>query len=234
MRNLKQYWQSLFASINKSVKTHAHSSPGPAELEHEISAVRRANQTLAANLEEVRQEITAARNTDKNKLAELERVNHTLETARQKEIIKLGELENRLDKVASERNRAREQIRGLKAFLAETSILLKKTDNQVKQMELEQRLHEKMLLEAQAQMRAQDQRLSWTMMVAGFAVVLATASGAILILEVHKNAALLTSMNADMKHLLTSMDQHINTRHQAVAETPAATAVVMPEAHVSP
>ena len=228
MRKLKQYWLSLFASSNKSVKTHTHTSPDPAELEHEIAAVSSENQTLAANLEDVRQEIAAARNTDKNKLAELERINHTLETARQEEIKKLGELENRLDEIASERNQARDQIKGLKVSLAEASTQLEKTENQVKQMELEQRLHEKMLLETQTQMRTQDQRLSWTMMVAGFAVVLATVSGAILILETHKDAALLTSMNTDMQHLLTSMDQHLNTRHQAVAETPVTTTVVTP------
>ena len=228
MRKLKQYWQSLFASSNKSVKTHAHSSPDPAELEHEITAVSSENQTLAANLEEVRQEIAAARNTDKNKFAELERINHTLETVRQEEINKLGELENRLDEIASERNQARDQIKGLKVSLDEASTQLEKTDSQVKQMELEQRLHEKMLLETQTQLRTQDQRLSWTMMVAGFAVVLATVSGAILILEAHKNATLLTSMNTDMQHLLASMDRHLNTRHQAVAETPVTTAVATP------
>ena len=228
MRNLKQYWQSLFASNNKSVKTHAHTSPGPAELEHEIAAVSSENQTLAANLEEVRQEIAATRNTDKNKLAELERINHTLETARQEEFKKLGELENRLDVISSEHNQAHNQIKGLKISLAEASTQLEKTDNQVKQMELEQRLHEKMLLETQTQLRTQDQRLSWTMMVAGFAVVLATVSGAILILEAHKNATLLTSMNDGMQHLLTSMDRHLNARHQVVAETPVTTAMVTP------
>ena len=228
MRNLKQYWQSLFASNNKSVKTHAHTSPGPAELEHEIAAVSSENQTLAANLEEVRQEIAATRNTDKNKLAELERINHTLETARQEEFRKLGELENRLDVISSEHNQAHNQIKGLKVSLDEASTQLEKTDNQVKQMELEQRLHEKMLLETQTQLRTQDQRLSWTMMVAGFAVVLATVSGAILILEAHKNATLLTSMNDGMQHLLTSMDRHLNARHQVVAETPVTTAMVTP------
>ncbi len=229
MRKLKQYWQSLFASINKFVKTRAHTSPGSEELEHEISAVSSENQKLAANLEDVRQEIAAARNNDKNKFAKLELVNHALEVARQEEIKKLSELEYRLDKIASERNQARDQIKGLKASLAEASTQLEKTDNQVKQLELEQRMHEKMLLETQTQLRTQDQRLSWTMMVAGFAVVLATVSGATLILEVRKNATLLTSMNADMTHLITSMDQHLNTRHQADAETPVTTAVVMPD-----
>jgi len=228
LRNLKQYWHSLFASKNKSDETPAHSSPGPEKLEHEIAAVSHENKALTATLEEVRQEIATARNTDKHKIAELERVSHTLEMARQEEITKRNELENRLDEVASERNRARDQIRGLKTSLAETSTRLETTDNQVRQMELEQRLHEKMLLEAQTQMRTQDQRLSWTMMVAGFAVVLATVSGVILIMEAHKNATLLTNMNADMQQLLTSMDQHLDTRHQTMAETPVTAAMVTP------
>jgi len=228
LRKLRQYWQSLFASKNKSVKTPADSSPGPEKLEREIAAVSSENQTLSANLEEVRQEIAAARNADKHKLAELERVSHTLEIARQEEVTKRSELENRLDEIVSERNQARDQISGLKISLAEASTRLEKTDNQFKQLELEQRLHEKMLLETQTQLRTQDQRLSWTMMVAGFAVVLAAVSGVILILEAHKNATLLTGMNADMQQLLTSMDQHLDTRHQTVAEIPVTAAVVAP------
>jgi hypothetical protein len=228
LRKLRQYWQSLFASKNKSVKTPADSSPGPEKLEREIAAVSSVNQALSADLEEVRQEIAAARNADKHKLAELERASHTLEIARQEEVTKRNELENRLDEIASERNQARDQIRGLKISLAEASTRLENTGNQFRQLELEQRLHEKMLLETQTQLRTQDQRLSWTMMVAGFAVVLAAVSGVILILEAHKNAALLTGMNADMQQLLTSMGQHLDTRHQAVAETPVTATAVTP------
>jgi len=220
LRNLKQYWQSLFSSINKSVKTQAHTSPGPEGLEQEISALSSENQTLAANLEEVRQEIAAARTTDTSKLAGLEQANHALETARQAETERLAELESRLDEVTAERRQARDQIMELETSLAAASTRLEKTDDQVRQLELEQRVHEQLQLETQTRLRSQDQRLSWTMMVAGFAVVLAAVSAAIFILELHKNTALLGSMSADMQHLVSAMDQHIKTADQTTAETP--------------
>ena len=228
MRNLKQYWQSLVTSINKPVNTQADTSPAPAGLEQEISALSSENQTLAANLEEVRQEIAAARTTEANKLAGLERANHALETARQAEIERLAELESRLDEVTSERQQARNQIMALETSLAAASTRLEKTDDQVKQLEFEQLVHEQLQLEAQTRLRTQDQRLSWTMMVAGFAVVLATVAGAILILDSHKNAALLGNMGADIQHLITAMDQHIKTTDQTTAETPPATELTSP------
>ena len=228
MRNLKQYWQSLVTSINKPVNTQADTSPAPAGVEQEISALSSENQTLAANLEAVRQEIAAARTTEANKLAGLERANHALETARQAEVERLAELESRLDEVTSERQQARNQIMALETSLAAASTRLEKTDDQVKQLEFEQLVHEQLQLETQTRLRTQNQRLSWTMMVAGFAVVLATVAGAILIMESHKNAALLGRMGADMQHLITAMDQHIKTADQTMPETPPVTELTSP------
>lgn len=228
MRNLKQYWQSLLTSVNKSDKSQADTSPAPAGLELEITALSSENQTLAANLEEFRQEIAAARTTDTNRLAGLEQTNHALETARQAEIERLAELESRLDAVTAERQQAHSQIMELETSLTAAATRLEKTDDQVRQLELQQLVHEQVQLETQTHLRTQDQRLSWTMMVAGFAVVLATVAGVILILDSHKNAALLGRMSADVQHLITTMDQQIKTADQTTAETPLATALTSP------
>jgi FKBP-type peptidyl-prolyl cis-trans isomerase len=219
LRNLKQYWQSLFARTEKPANTHADTSSGTKALEHTIAAISSGNQTLAANLEELHRKIAAARNTDIKRLLELERANHALQTARQAEIERVAELESRLDEVTAERLQANDQIMELKTSLAATSTRLGKTDDQVKQLELEQRVHEQLQLETQTRLLTQDQRLSWTIMVAGFALVLATVSGAILILKLHRNEALLGSMSTDMQQLVTSMVQHIKTADQAASET---------------
>lgn len=224
MHKLKQYWQSLLASINKSVKTPARTAAVTAAPKQETSAVRRENQLLAAKLEMALQEMADTRNTDKNKLAELEQANHALETARLDEINRRVELESRLDEIESERKQTREQLGGLEASLATASTQLEKTGAQIKQLEFEALLHEERLLEMQTKVRTQDQRLSWTRMVAGFAVVLAAVSGVILILEGHRDAALLTGMKNDIQQLLTAMDQHLGTRHQA-RTAPVTTAV---------
>ena len=207
MHTPKQYWRQISARIKNAFTPHDHPSPEPEELERGISALTSANQALAADLQQLRSEVDSDRSEDSRRIAALEQLRRETETARNKDQNKLAELEQRLGEIQSEHNQALDQIKALAD---------------------ENRLYQQTGRETQTELRRQGLRLGWTMMVAGIAVVLATVSGAILIWEIQKNAGLLASMYKDMKHLLVSMDQHLNTTHQAVAETPAPTAIVSP------
>jgi hypothetical protein len=199
VRTPKQYWRQISARIKNAFTPHDHPSPEPEELERGISALTSANQAL--------DQIKAL----KTSLAE---------TA--------ARLETTRSQARALRDGMEEQARKFEASRSRTSTLLETMDKQIKALADENRLYQQTGRETQTELRGQGLRLGWTMMVAGIAVVLATVSAAILIWETQKNTGLLASMNKDMKHLLVSMDQHLNTTHQAVAETPAPAAVVSP------
>ena len=157
MRTLRQYWDRIFSRRSKASVPDGPHVPGPEELEREILAISDQRQALAeevhqvrsdferardednrklADLEQVRRVMERARDEDHRKLTELESLNSRFESAREADSRKILDLETRLAELESERNQARDKVQALENALAESASRLKKTDLQVKDLQV--------------------------------------------------------------------------------------------------
>ena len=112
-----------------------------------------------------------------------------------------------------------EQATEFKASLLENANSLQAAVTHVEKLEAEYRLYEGMLQEVQAQLRRQDRRLVSAVWVAAVALLLAVVAGAVLIWEVQRNATVLNSMSADLKRLMSAMEQNPGVPQQSLQPT---------------
>jgi FKBP-type peptidyl-prolyl cis-trans isomerase len=111
-----------------------------------------------------------------------------------------------------------DQAKTFDASLSHAATRLDNTEDYIrsleKKLENKHRLFAKTLQEIQLDQRRQDRRANWTIIVAGFALLLVTITGAILIWDMQKNARVLAGMNDDMKSLMTSINEHPSIRNE--------------------
>lgn len=114
-------------------------------------------------------------------------------------------------------SRSAEQARQFEASLSDAGNRLESTDNQVKilgiRLENEHKHVLKTFQEMEGRFRRQDMRMNWTIIVAGFALLLGTVAGAVLIWDVQKNATLLSSMSRDIRELMATVNGQSSLQH---------------------
>jgi FKBP-type peptidyl-prolyl cis-trans isomerase len=216
----------------------------------ELEAAHLQDRNKLAELEQLSSEFSKARIAEAQRLAELERRTEELEIERDRAREEARKLEANLAVTTSRLETADNQIRGLQvlavdqaktfeASLSQAATRIDNTEDYVRsvseKLENEHRLYANMLQEIQLDQRRQDQRVSWTIIVAGFALLLGTVAGAILIWDVQKNARILADMSSDMKSLMSSINGHLSLRHelpkqQPPAPAPASEMLAQPEA----
>jgi len=181
-----------------------------------------------AELEQVRAAMQLAREADSRKLHDLETRLAETEASHKQAREQVTLLENTLAETTTRLEQTDRQIRDLqsssveqaKAFqtsLADANERLESADIKVKmlgsRLDSEHRHVLKTFEELHGRLRKQDVRLNWTFTAAGFALLLGTAAGAVLIWDVQKNAALLASMSQDIRELMTSVNGQLGMRH---------------------
>jgi FKBP-type peptidyl-prolyl cis-trans isomerase/predicted nucleic acid-binding Zn-ribbon protein len=181
-----------------------------------------------AELESLNNTIATARDADSKKILDLERWLAEIESGRNQARDKVKALEHSLAKTSTrlEKTDAQledlqelsvEQARQFSASLSDASDRLASTDNHVRELgnrlENDRQDYLKTWQDMQGRLRKQDVRMNWTITAAGFALLLATVAGAVLIWGVQKNATMLSSMSQDIKALMTSGNGHSSKQH---------------------
>jgi len=186
MNSLGQLWRAAAARIRKPFRGGT-----PADVVARESVDERGNNII--QLERVRDELTAASKVDHSRLAGLER--------------QLADLEAKHDATGM-------LVRDLEMTLAATRSDLEHTHVQIRALERQvddsQQLYLQSVQETQLQIRKQDMRLNWLMLVSGLALLMAATASAILVWDVRKNAGVLAGMSADIKQLTASIQQSHN------------------------
>jgi chromosome segregation ATPase len=104
-----------------------------------------------------------------------------------------------------------QQVTAIESSLADASTRMETMDGRIRaqeqKLDLEHQLYLHTVQEIQSQVRNQDQRLSWTMMAAVFAMLLGSVAGGILIWDVQKNARILGGISMEVKQLGSAMAQ---------------------------
>jgi FKBP-type peptidyl-prolyl cis-trans isomerase len=112
---------------------------------------------------------------------------------------------------------ALEQAKAVKASLAQVAARCESmeeyTRSQGEKLENEQRLYANALQEVQLDQRKQDQRVSWTITVAGLALLLGALASGIMIWNVQKNSRVIASMSSDIKSLISPINEHLSSQH---------------------
>lgn len=230
MRTFKHYWQALSARIKQALKAPAGTSPEQGDNVRDVAAISSASHTLTANLKRAQQEVDSARDRDQQKYDVLAQRLGAVETERDRARELTLQLEASLAVVSTRLAATEMQLKALqsetleqatefKASLLENASSLQAAVTHVEKLEAEHRLYESMLQEVQAQLRRQDRRLVFAMWVAAFVLLLAVVAGAVLIWEVQKNATVLNSMNADLKQLMSVMEQNPGMPQQSLQRT---------------
>jgi FKBP-type peptidyl-prolyl cis-trans isomerase len=161
--------------------------------------------------------------TGRDQTAELERRINELETGRDQTREQTRTLQaslattaTRLEATSNQirevRDLAEDQARTFEASLSHAATRIDNTEDYVRSVEMKlgnkHRLFAKTLQEIQLDQRRQDQRANWTIITAGFALLLVTITGAILIWNMQNNAGVLANINDDMQSLMTSINEH--------------------------
>ena len=156
-----------------------------------------------------------------NTVVQLEHVRDKLAAAGQPDTARINSLERRLADLEMEYATTGRQLQVMEQELAVTSSDLEHTHEQIKslaqQLEDGQQVYLQTVQETQLQLRRQDTRLNWLAMVSGFALLLAAMASAILIWDVQKNAGLLAGMSADIKQLMSTVQQQDRLSESATA-----------------
>lgn len=203
------------------------------QVRHDIELARSADQRKLAELEELNSNIEAARDADSKKIHDLGKQLAKLESERNQTLDKVRTLEGSLTEAASRLERAEQQIQDLQATTAEqakqyNSILveankrLESTDNRVSELDQKRRNDRQEFLKTYQDMllrfRKQDLRLNWTITAAGFAILLGTVVGAVMIWDVQRNSALLSSVSLDLKNLIASVNGQLSLQQDSQKE----------------
>jgi chromosome segregation ATPase len=151
----EQYLRKAAASLNPGFRRQAEPLPRFQELERELLALTRENQTLAGKLERFRADTERLRSAELRKFETLEQAHRETATARATDARRLSELEQRLVEVQAERTLEHDRIKALEDFLAETKSRLETRDNQLKflQDSAREQLHSLKTSQAEASSR---------------------------------------------------------------------------------
>ena len=209
MRTFREYWGRIFSRLQKPPVSDTRQATGSEHLERERSAetVRETNSRKILDLERRLAEIEAGRNQARDKVNELE---DSLEAT-------TLQLERTDRQVQYLRVSSEEQANLFKASLSDASTRLESTDTHVRELEdrmaNERQDYLKTFQLMQGRFSKQDVRMNWAIAVAGFALLLGTVAGAVLIWDVQKNATLLSSMSQDINELMSSVNGHLSMQH---------------------
>ena len=175
-----------------------------------------------SELESLNSRFEAAREADGRKLLELDRRLAGIEAERNQARDRIKILEDSLTKATARLETTAGQIRELQAgsvelvtrfeaSLIDAGNRFEATDNQLTilgiKLENERQHAQKAFDSILGRFRKLGVRLNWAIAAAGFAVLLGTVAGAVLIWDVQKNAALLAGMSRDIKDLMASVNQ---------------------------
>jgi len=238
LRTFKHYWQKLSAAIKHAFKVPASASPEQADSDLDAAVISSANHMLAANLKRTHQQTESARDRDQQKYSALMQRLGAVESGRDQAHERALQLETTLAAVSTGlaatelqvkalQLEAQEQAAEFRVSLLENTNALQIAVSRVEKLEAEQRHHESMLLEVQAQLLKQDRRRISAIWVAAFASMLLVVTGAVLIRDVQKNATVLDSMSADLGYLMSAMQQKSALQQQGlqVMDQPAVESV---------
>ena len=223
------------------------------QVRESIEEARDEDHRKLVNLASLNQRLEAAREADSRKISHLEQRLEGLEADRSQLRSQVEALRGALEKTESGLEHmvsglkhtdesvrqlqasTEEQSRNLGTSLQEASSRLDSTDGHIRQLEgqleNERKDYLTILQQLQGAVTKQDTRVSWTMAAAGFALLLGAIAGGILIWDVQKNATTLSSMNTDIKELMTSVNgllqeeraHSVDTRQQSMPAPAAVT-----------
>ena len=179
-------------------------------------------------LESLGSRFETAREADSRKIHDLERRLAELESERNQARDKARALEDSLTETTTRLESTDMQVKNLQASsveqakqftasLSDASNRLEGTENHVRELDDRLKSERKDYLNTIQGMldrfRKQDLRMNWTMSVAGFALLLGTVAGVILIWEMQKNSRLLSGMSRDIKELMVSVNGGLSMQH---------------------
>jgi FKBP-type peptidyl-prolyl cis-trans isomerase/cell division protein FtsL len=230
LRTFKHYWQALSASIKRALNTPASTSPEPGDSVRDAAAISSASHMLAANLKRTHHQMDSARDREHQQYDVLAQRLGAVETGHDRARELTLQLQASLAAVSTRLAATEMQLKALhaetleqatefRAALLENASALQAAVAHVEKLAAEHRLHESVLQEVQAQLRRQDRRLVFAMRVAAVVLLLAIVAAAVLIWEAQKNVTLLNSMSADLKQLMSVVEQGPGMPQQSLQAT---------------
>ena len=189
-----------------------------------LAQARDEDQRQLSELQSLTSRFEAARKADGSRILDLETRLAVLEAGRNQARDQVKALENSLTETTSRLERtdgqlrelqagAEEQARQFQTALASAGNRLESTENALRgletRLEHERRQAQKTFDSLQERFRQQDRRLKWSMVAAGFAVLLGLVAGSVLIRGVQKNATLLSGMGSDIKEMMTTVNESL-------------------------
>jgi hypothetical protein len=206
-----------------------------------MEAARDADQHKLAELESLNSRLQAARDADDRKFQHLEKRLAELEGERKQAAERVEALELSQSETSEQLDRAgrrieelqagtAEQARQFRVSLSDTNSRLDDAGKHVSQLEVRLKSERQDFLDTIQLMlernRRQDVRLNWTLLAAVFALLLGTAGGAVLVLDVQKNARVLAGMSDDIKVLMSTVNDRAGRQNlpQPASRSPAVSA----------
>jgi predicted nucleic acid-binding Zn-ribbon protein len=139
VRTLRQYWEEIFTARKISSVPEGQPVFSPEGLEREISAIGSEIQGLVGEVHRLRSDVERIRDQENSKSYELDLINSRFETAMEavnRNTHTILDLEARFAGLASERDQARDEGRGLENSHPGTSDRMETTDKYVRDLEV--------------------------------------------------------------------------------------------------
>lgn len=199
MRIIKHYWHKALERIKRQPAL-----PQVRELKRRLSAIRGENQALRLELTGVQQALDANRDREEQALAGLQQ---------------------QIDHIQAERDAARQQVETLQGSLTDALRSQERTEQRVttlnNTLQKERRNYQTEQQAARIRVRKLAQRTSAALLVAGLALLLATATTVIGIRDMRNNNRLLAEVSRDLKDIKFSMGKHQGGDLHATPGSPA-------------